>query len=369
MNTSRVFFIALAAAALALAACTPPAVTPVTPASPTPAPTAIAAPVPPAPTAPTTAVPTTTPTPRPPTPTPTATNTPAPVPTAPPVPAPTAAPAPVPTPTPKAIPTLLEFTGQLPSIGPVTYTIPEGGTVTVPAFQGWVSLVVIEGVTPDQVARTAGSAEGTIVEANVRLGLYTVSVLSGKEGALIARLRQETWVVEVSPVFLVGPAQGPEKPAKFVDLPYDPKEPPSKGGPCGDFHGNLTALQATTAGRRSEVMDVRPTWLEKTWAAAKLLGGKLPETVLGVPWNLPTANKIAEAMETGSVVNVSLQAKSDVEIAGLSYKFIDAEYRHQQAAFLAAVFRAAESGPDVPVIVAAGNGDALGKGHDFTRYM
>ncbi|MBI4216019.1 MAG: S8 family serine peptidase [Chloroflexi bacterium] len=214
--------------------------------------------------------------------------------------------------------------------------------MTVPALQGWVSLVVAGGVTPEQVALTAGSAGGRIIEANARLGLYTLSVAPGGEGALIARLYQETWVAAASPTFTLEPNQVPDKPVKLVDFPYDPKDLNNTGDKCGDYHGDLTALQVARSGARAEVIDIRKR-----------------------PWLFGTAESIEEAMKTGSVVNLSIGAPKKKRGIAVKAK----GYTHLQGAWLAEVFSIAENGPDVPIVVSAGNGDGENRGQPLTRYI
>ena len=268
---------------------------------------------------------------------------------------------------PPQLPPLLEFTGKVPPLARVTYTTPDGQNVSVPSIGGWVSVVAAKGVTGEQVLQVAKSAGATVVEANIKLGLFTLSAPDGKEGALIARLRQESWVVEASPAFLVGRTQKGDKPVKVVDYPFDPLDK-AVGNPCSDSHGDLTALQIIKAGQKAEVVDVRNR---------KAVRDPEQANIAGFAWYFDTGNKILEAMDTGSVVNASLGAGNSFPIkvkdrlgeTTFDYKLVGAEYKHAQAAFLAMVFRVAEEGPDVPVVVSAGNGDALNKGQDLTRYM
>lgn len=337
MRVSRVLIPALAAIVLLLAACTPPVVTPAPPqASP-------AAPSGASPSTPSPAVP-------------------APAVTPPPTPAPTRAPTP-----PGQVPALLEHKGALPPIALVTYTTPDGETVTAAALQGWVSLVAAQGVAGDRVAVAASSAGGAVIEADVRLGLYTLSVAPGREAALIARLRQESWAVAAAPAFLVVRTQGPDKPVKVVDYPFDPGT--VTGDPCRDYHGNLTARLAGLGRQRVEIVDIRPTTEE-----IKQAGEEKQRSPLSVPaWQFSTGKKIAEAMETSSAVNVSLGSGQTFEIGTGPNKAVfripGPAYRHLQGAWLATVFRVAEEGPDVPVVVSAGNGDGFQQGHPLTRYV
>ncbi|MBI4288280.1 MAG: Ig-like domain-containing protein [Chloroflexi bacterium] len=265
-----------------------------------------------------------------------------------------------------APPPVVQFEGKKPPVVRITYTLPEGQTVTVPGLSGWVSIVTAVGVTDDQVAQAAASAGGTVIDTNARLGLFTLSVEPGKEGDLIARLRREKWVVEASPAFLVGRTQQGDKPVKVVDYPFDPGDK-VVGNPCSDSHGNLTALQITRMGQKAEIIDVR----------SKDDRSKEPDRGIAFPTYFQTGNRIEEAMKTGSAVNASLGAGNSFPIkvkdrlgeVEFEYKLVGAEYRHAQAVFLAMVFRVAEVGPDVPVVISAGNGDSLGKGQDLTKYM
>ncbi|MBI4287687.1 MAG: S8 family serine peptidase [Chloroflexi bacterium] len=269
---------------------------------------------------------------------------------------PTLVPTPVPTPTSSPAPLEIQlFKGDYPPVGLVTYVDPDGTQITVSAVTGWVNLVTDVNTGPDQVASAATAAGATVIESNALSGIYTLSVPPGKEAAAISRLQQEAWVVAAGPPVLIVPRDGPPKPAIAVDEPHQ-KDDPSSGNLCADYHGDIVGMLMGKSAQRVEIVEPRTT-PDDIRRYKDLNGNLLRQKAFSYA---VFGRTVAEAMKNSSVVNISMGANDDV--AGKAYV-------RSQDLFLAMVFRVAETGPDVPVVVATGNGDAKHAGHDFTKYV
>jgi len=253
-----------------------------------------------------------------------------------------------------------EFTGELPPVTTVQYLTRQGQTVSAPAPGGLVSLVTTLDGKYSKVYAIITPLGGAVIEGSTDLGLYTIQVTPGKEDEVIAGLLKEPWTVSATPLVLVGPAQQPtEKPAIALDYPYWRD---SDKGVCADYHGVLTATIMASVGNFARIMDARYTALDALKAKYETFGTKLPDAISS---SFATGVQLRQAMKDGSVVNVSLGAHRMDGDKKLSHE----AYRSAEAAFLATIYRVAEDGPDVPVIVSAGNGDADRKGADLTSYV
>ena len=92
------------------------------------------------------------------------------------------------------------FQETLPEPVSVSFTNDAGETATTTAYPGFINLYAKINTDEKIVQSAVTAAQGTIVSAIPKVGIYMIKVEPGKESAFITAMRQPSWVMEIYPL-------------------------------------------------------------------------------------------------------------------------------------------------------------------------
>jgi hypothetical protein len=136
------------------------------------------------------------------------------------------------------------FDGPAPALVPVTYTSTSGSMVTVDeALEGWVTVFADAETELSQVQSAAEAFGGEIVEAIPKIGLYTVEAPPEDVPAVIAGIRDESFIEAALPSVLAS-----NHGISVLDLEWTVED-------LGDPHGVCVEAVASRSGASIERLD------------------------------------------------------------------------------------------------------------------
>ena len=97
------------------------------------------------------------------------------------------------------------FQEMLPEPGNVSFTNEAGETTATLAYPGFVNIYAMLNTDEKVVQNAVAAAQGAIVSAIPKAGIYMVKVEVGQESAFIIAMRQQKWVVGVYPLVQLTP--------------------------------------------------------------------------------------------------------------------------------------------------------------------
>src|SRR3989344_5472567 len=144
------------------------------------------------------------------------------------------------------------FEETLPEPGSVSFIDEAGATATTSAYPGFIYLYARINTDKKSVESAVTTAQGTIVSAIPKAGIYMVKVESGQESAFINAMRQQSWVMESYPAFITSTAT-----VHLFDF-FSMMRPPDD---CFEDHGELTQTIANSysPGSLGYEMNLMPT--------------------------------------------------------------------------------------------------------------